>query len=151
MLKSSVQGCVIDIHALVIGACSMDQNIIRDFGEGSQCGTIESVLICSQYIFNRGPSTFKRSLTPAWFQSLRIIMRTLLLTSLFLTAWLAECQAVGQPSVQLGDTIIKGNSLQTSNLEFFRGKCSLILARLAPHPSHFQVFLLPSLQSTTSA
>ena len=46
-------------------------------------------------------------------------MWKLLITSLLFTAWMTACQAVDQPSVQLGDTTIVGNSFQRSNVEFF--------------------------------
>ena len=65
-------------------------------------------------------------------------MWILLLNSLLLAAWLTGCQAVDQPSVQLGDTTIIGNSLQPSNLEFFGGRGSPILAPPIPHPLTFR-------------
>ena len=46
-----------------------------------------------------------------------------LLSSLFMTAFLAECHPVGQPRVQLGDTALIGSHLQASNVEFFGGSC----------------------------
>ena len=79
-------------------------------------------------------------------------MWTLLLNSLLLTAWLAECHPAGQPHVQLGDTTIIGKHLQPSNLEFFGGWwCSPILTQSLFLTSHFQVSILPSLQLTTFA
>ena len=56
---------------------------------------------------------------------------------LLLTALLTGCHAasVSRPSVQLGDTTLKGSSLQPANLEFFGGERPHILIRYLPHPS----------------
>jgi Carboxylesterase family len=65
-------------------------------------------------------------------------MWTLLLSSFFLTAFLAECHPVDYPCVQIGDTTLTGKRLQPSNLEFFGGYYSPIsngsLPYLTPFP-----------------
>jgi hypothetical protein len=61
---------------------------------------------------------------------------------------------VGQPRVPLGDTILIGKRLQPSNLEFFGGGYSLsycVLSSFERSSFTFQGYLLPSLQSATSA
>ena len=63
----------------------------------------------------------------------RLAMMWTLLNSLLWIAFLAECHAVSQPSVQLGHTTLIGSSLQPANVEFFGGYCYLILIQYRPH------------------
>ena len=63
----------------------------------------------------------------------RLAMMWTLLNSLLWIAFLTECHAVSQPSVQLGHTTLIGSSLQPANVEFFGGHCYLILILYRPH------------------
>ena len=60
-------------------------------------------------------------------------MWTLLLSSFFLTTFLADCHPVDSPFVQIGDTTLKGKRLQPSNLEFFGGYHSPISTGSLPY------------------